>query len=262
MSPDSIPQISLGSAALIVFAICASFMLLRGVMRAMISVVVLGLSGWIAFLVWQQAPALSLDLSGRSIPWITVGLPVAAFVISFLLIRSVVKFISRPFGNSDGENRPRTAVGTAFRLVLAVIPAVLIWLVGAAIIHHQGSIDEIRSFSKNAGDKVASTPSFTERLKAAVEAAVPADWLAKLDPATHPARLALAKLIAAQAKTPLTPVIDQRTGRPIPRAVVVEEPELQNLAREGNFGTLLRHPLLTKALADPKIQQLLRDLNL
>ena len=260
MSPDSIPQISLGSAALIVFAICASFMLLRGVMRAMISVVVLGLSGWIAFLVWQQAPALSLDLSGRSIPWITVGLPAAAFVISFLLIRSVVKFISRPFGNSDGENRPRTAIGTAFRLVLAVIPAVLIWLVGAAIIHHQGSIDEIRSFSKNAGDKVASTPSFTERLKAAVEAAVPANWLAKLDPDTHPARIALVKLIAVQAKTP---VIDQRTGRPIPRAVVVvEEPELQNLAREGNFSTLLRHPLLTKALADPKIQQLLRDLNL
>jgi hypothetical protein len=42
----------------------------------------------------------------------------------------------------------------------------------------------------------------------------------------------------------------------------VDDPELQKLARQGKFGTLLRHPLLTKALEDPKLQALLKDLNL
>ena len=56
--------------------------------------------------------------------------------------------------------------------------------------------------------------------------------------------------------------MNPRTGEPIPRAIIVDEPVLQKLAREGKFDTLLRHPLLTKALADPKIQKLLHDLNL
>ena len=83
-----------------------------------------------------------------------------------------------------------------------------------------------------------------------------------LDPLAEPSRLALAKLVTVQAESPLEPVIDPRTGKPIPRAIIVEDSELQTLAREGKFGTLLRHPLLTKALNDPKVQALIKDLNL
>ncbi len=95
-----------------------------------------------------------------------------------------------------------------------------------------------------------------------MEAAVPESLLKMLDPLTDPSRLNLAKLVASQTDSSPTPVIDPRTGKPIPRAIIVEDRELQNLARDGKFGTLLRHPLLTKALADPKLQKLLRDLNL
>ena len=66
--------------------------------------------------------------------------------------------------------------------------------------------------------------------------------------------VALAKEITARASERREPAIDPATGKPIPRAIIVEDPELQSLAREGKFGTLLRHPLLSKWLENPKSQ--------
>jgi len=263
LSPDSIPQLSLGTAALIIFAVCASFVALRGMTRMIIGTVVLSISAWIGFQIWQQAPTLSIEWTGRSQSWITNGLPFAAFFVSFFLIRKIAKTIARPFGKKDEEEKPRSAIRTAFCLLLALIPTSLIWLVGATLVHHNGSIAEVRAYSEKSIGIGETTPdAFSQRLKSAVEAAVPESWLKALDPVTEPSRITLAKLIAAQSDSPLKPVIDPRTGKPIPRAIIVDNPELQNLAREGNFGTLLRHPLLTKALADPKLKKLLRDLSL
>jgi hypothetical protein len=259
MAPDSIPQISLGTAALLIFAVCAGFVLLRGMTRMVVATLVLGFSIWIGFRVWQIAPAVSVDWTGKSVPWLTTGLPLAAFVITFAVIRKVAAFFVRPFGHSAGGNdKPRSMIGTAFRLLLALIPTSVLCLAGAAIIHHRGSVDEVRAISQNSG-----TPAETlsQRLKTGLESSLPAAWLERLDPQASPNRLALAKLIATQAETPPTPMIDPQTGRPIPRAMIVDDPELQNLARKGNFGTLLRHPLLTKALDDPNVKALLNDLN-
>jgi len=77
----------------------------------------------------------------------------------------------------------------------------------------------------------------------------------KMDPLTSQQRLRLAKMIAANTDKPLEPVIDPDTGKPIPRAIIVDSPELESLAREGRFSTLLRHPLLTKLLADPEVRE-------
>jgi len=262
VSPDSIPQISLGTAALVIFAVCAGFVLLRGMTRMIVGTLVLSLSAWLGFRVWQQAPTLSLDWTGKSLGTITTGLPLGAFLVSFVGLRKIAKTIARPFGPTPGEEKPRSIIKTAFRLLLALIPTSLIWLIGATLIHHTGSIAEVRAYSENSIGIPETTPdAFIQRLKTSIEAALPEEWLKLLDPLTEPSRLTLAKLISAQADSPLKPIINPQTGKPIPRAVIVADPELQNLAREGNFGTLLRHPLLTKALADPKIQKLLRDFN-
>ena len=253
MSPDSIPSLSLGSAALVIFALCASFVLLRGITRMIVATVILGLSAWIGFRVWQLAPALSLDWTGISLSWLVSGLPVAAFVISFLSLRKLATVISRPFGNPGGNHPPRSLAGTACRLILALVPTSLIWVAGAALVHHAGSVAEVRDHSGN--------PRSTglEQLKSSIEVALPATWLAALDPFAEPSRLALAKLIAAEAESPRKPAIDPATGKPIPRAIIVDDPALQTLAREGNFSSLLRHPLLTKALQDPSVRKLLGD---
>jgi hypothetical protein len=257
MSPDSIPQLSLGSAALVIFALCAGFVVLRGMTRMIIGTLILGLSAWAGFLVWQLAPGLAVDWTGKSTPWITTGLPAAAFVTAFFVLRKISQLLTSPFGGPGPPRPPRSAFGLTFRLLLAIIPAALIWLIGAAIVHHRGSIDEVRAISEKSAD---AEETLSQRLKAALEATFPAAWLEKLDPLADPSRLALAKLITAQqSDTLLAPAIDPATGQPIPRAIIVDDPELQNLAREGNFGTLLRHPLLTKALQDPKVQKLIED---
>ncbi len=265
MSPDSIPQLSLGTAALIIFLVCAGFVILRGMTRMFIGTVVLALSAWLGFVVWQEAPTLSIGWFGKSVGMVTTGLPVAAFLVSFILIRFIAKTIARPFGKSEEEKKDSGSpvIRMAFRLLLAIIPTSILWLIGATFIHHTGSIAELSAFAEKSLGITEPTPAkFSETLKGSIEDALPSSWINTLDPLAETSRLTLAKLITARSDSPLTPIIDPRTGEPIPRAIIVEDPELQNLAREGKFGTLLRHPLLTKALDDPKIQSLLKDLHL
>ncbi|MEY3897155.1 MAG: hypothetical protein RLZZ214_2676 [Verrucomicrobiota bacterium] len=263
MSLDSLPQLSLGTAALIIFVLCAGFVLLRGISRMIIGTAVLGLSVWIGFRIWQIAPSLSVDWTGKSLAWITNGLPVGAFLGSFLLIRLIANAVVRPFKKPAGNSIPRTLAGTVSRLVFALVPTSLICVIVATIAHHTAAVADVRASSeKSAGLAKPAPDTFSQRLKSAVDTAVPEKWLTMLDPLTDSSRLTLAKLIAAQSESPRQPVINPQTGKPIPRAIIVDDPALQKLAREGKFDTLLRHPLLTKALNDPKIQQLLRDLSL
>lgn len=265
MSPDSIPQLSLGTAALIIFLVCAAFVMLRGMTRMIVGTIVLAISAWIGFIVWQKSPTMSVEWFGKSIGLITTGLPITAFLSSFFIFRKLVKAIASPFGKPPEEEKKTTSpvIKLAFRLLLALIPTSLIWLIGATVIHHTGSIAEVSAFAeKTLGISGATPAKYSQSLKSSVEAALPESWLRFLDPMADPSRLALAKVITAQSDQPLKPVIDPRTGQPIPRAIIVEDPELQNLAREGKFGTLLRHPLLTKALNDPQLKALLKDLNL
>jgi len=263
LSPDSIPQISLGTAALIIFAVCAGFVLLRGMTRMLVGTIVLALSSWLCFRAWQLAPALAFDWTGKSLPWLTTVLPIAAFLLSFIVLRIIVKTVARPFDKPSDEAPRSSLAKITIRLVFALIPTALICLIGATFIHHTGSVAEIRAYSDKATGMPETTPDgFSQQLKKSVEATLPESWLNHLDPLTQQSRLNLAKLIAAQSEAPLKPAIDPQTGKPIPRAIIVDDPHLQNLAREGKFGTLLRDPLLTKALADPKVKQLLKDLNL
>ncbi len=263
MSPDTIPQISLGTAALIIFAVCAGFVILRGMTRMIIGTVVLSFSAWIGFRVWQVAPTLSFNWTGKSQAWFNNGLPVAVFLISFFLIRKIAKSIANPVKEEPEEEKPRSIIRTSFLLLLALVPTSLICLVGATLIHHNGSIAEVRAFSdKSMGTAESFPDGFSERLKSAVEDALPESWIKNLDPLAQPSRITLAKLIAAQAESPKALIINPQTGEPIPRAIIVDDPDLQNLAREGKFSTLLRHPLLTKALDDPKLRSLLKNLNL
>ena len=246
-----------------IFALLAGFFLLRSMTRMVVGSIVLSLSAWIGFRVWQIAPTLSLEWTGKSLTWITNGLPIAAFLVAYLMIRKIARTLARPFGKSSAEEQPRSFVWQLCRILFAIIPTALLGLIGVALIHHGGTMAEIRAFSDKAiGSNDRAPASAIEQLKSSVESAIPADWLKFLDPFTEPSRLTLAKLITAQSDSPLKPVINPQTGQPIPRAIIVDNPELQNLARDGNFSTLLHHPLLTKALADPKVQQLLHDLQL
>jgi hypothetical protein len=256
---DSIPQISIGSAALIIFILCIGFVLLRGLTRMILSSLVIAGSAWVAFRVWQLAPGWSIDLIGKPVPWIVTGLPILAFLVTFIIARVLLGFLVRPFTSSK-DGQPRSPQRLLVQAIFTLIPAALIWFTGATLVHHAGSIAEIQATADDR--KIPDDSSFgatIQRLKTGIAEIIPADWLEKIDPLADPSRVALVKLITTQADSDLKPVINPETGAPYPRALIVQDPELQNLARTGRFEALLKHPLFQKAMDDPKVQQAIQS---
>jgi hypothetical protein len=246
---SDIPQLSLGTAALVIFTMCAGFVMLRGMTRMLIGTLVLALSAWLAFLVWQTAPMLSVEWTGRSLAAITLGLPVLVFLAAFIVIRKVLKTVANPFGSADPPKpaTPATTSRLVFRLLFSLIPATLLCLIGATVIHHTGSVAEVRAYAEKSLGITESTPArYFQDLKGVVQSSLPASLLEFLDPLADPARIALAKAITDQSSEVPAPAIDPATGKPIPRAIIVDDPELTGLARKGRYGDLLRHPVLSK----------------
>ncbi len=261
---QALPEISLGTAAIIIFVVCAFYVIVRGMLRMMVGTLVIAASAWLGFHGWQIAPELSLEWFDTLSPVVLYGLPAAVFILSFLVLRLVLVTLTRPFTNRSDEFREDrfSFRRMMFRLPLLLIPSGLLFVIGAVIVHHLGSLEEIRTVAAKmpVDDEIPGEPTYLGRLKESVARTLPASWLARLDPLTEPDRLNLAKLIAAQESTSrdgshLEPVIDPATGRPIPRAIIVEDPALQDLARDGSYGTLLRHPGIKQALEDPEIRQ-------
>lgn len=253
---DTLPEISLGSAALAIFGICAAYMLVRGLFRTILSAALLTLSAWVGFRVWQQAPSLAIAWTGKPSEFIANGLPIAAFLATFIVSRRILRFVKNPFSSPDRGSEYRSPLSTLVRLVITIIPAALLILTAATFIHHISSVAEVRA-SAGQGASTNPVPTLPTRIKHSLSAAIPANLMDWLDPLTTEPRLRLAKMIASDSPHNSVPMIDPETGRPYPRAIVIDDPELNQLAEEGRFSTLLRHPLLTRALEDPNVRKAL-----
>ena len=250
------PDLTLSSAALLIFLICIGFVLIRGAIRLLVGVIVICASAWAGFQVWQFSPTVSITLLQKPVDWIVIGLPIVAFVGTFTILRLIANFFTRPFGPPSGSRGP---IKTIFLGIFTLIPAGLLWTIGATLIHHFGSIAEIEASTKSPAATESTVSATTRQWKDVLVSLIPAKWLSKLDPLADPERLSLAKLIASQSERELEPVIDPETGKPYPRAIIVDDPELQTLAHHGRFDVLLRHPLFQKAMENPKILRALKD---
>lgn len=250
-------SINLTTIALTIFVICAGFVLLRGAIKILLGCLVLGLSAWIGFRVWQLAPDLVKACLGIHLQWLATVLPIAAFLVTFLIGRLLVRFLASPFRKSADARPPLTLTRLLGVALFTLIPTCLIVTMLAILIHHAGSVAEIQHATGS------STPTATantlQNIKSSVENFIPAAWLKLIDPLAEPTRVALAKIITEQSQPQRPAAVNAPTGQTIPRATVVNDPELQNLAREGKFAALLHSPLLTQALNDPKVQALLKN---
>lgn len=243
MAFDSLPQINLGIAVLVIFALCAGFVLLRGMVRMVIGIIVLGGSAALGWLVWRDAPVWLFEATGKSPAWAAPALAVTTFFACWWMLRRMIGFFVNP-GNASGK--PSSFGGALIRLVFALVPTSALAVAAAVAFHHS-------SPAPNAGK--SGDTSAMARLSAWLNDTIPREWLESLDPLANRARVELAKAITLQSQAPRATVVDPKTGKPIPRAVIVQYPELQTLAREGKFRALLNHPNLSKALADPRIQK-------
>lgn len=252
-------SLNLATLALAIFVVCAGFVLLRGGLKILLGCLVLGSSAWVGLHVWQLAPEFVKACFGQHISWLATALPVVAFLIVFLVGRFVVRLLASPFQSSSDQPRPPLTLARLLGVALfTLIPTALVISILAILIYHAGSVAEIRQSIDSS--EPAAPAALVHDLKDSLLTTIPPAWLEFLDPLIDPQRLALAKAITQQSQPRRPAVIDPLSGKPIPRAIIVDDPELQNLARDGKFATLLRSPLLTKALADPKVQAFLQTL--
>jgi len=254
---EAFTQISLGTAALLIFAVCAAYMLIRGLLRTIINLSILATSSWVGFQAWQNAPTLAFQWTQQTSPFITTGLPVLAFLLSFLLLRKILRFFFAPIATQPEEHdEPDPPRSILWRLFVTFTLASVLCLIAAVVLHHITSVSEIREHAKQDGT-TRTAPDFASRLKTSLSNTIPESLMEKLDPLASQPRIQLAKLIATHSQNPHQPEIDPQTGEPVPRALIVDKPELISLAKEGRFSTLLRHPLLSEALNDPRVRKAL-----
>lgn len=261
MSIDSIPHLSLGTSILLIFAVCVALVLLRGMARILTGTAIFAASGWAGLTIWHITPELSQKLLGKPIDALLIALPIIAFAATFWFLIKALQFVLTPFDALRSDDKPKTSLITS--LIVAIIPTAVLFLLVASLFHHFGTIEEIRTFAATPdSDKPNRVRLYLRSCQTSLDTILPAPLLRKLDPATDPERVRTAKLVALRSAKPPAPVIDPATGLPYPRAIIVDDPALQNLAREGKFGSLLRHPVLTKATQDPTVRKLLSHLNL
>jgi uncharacterized membrane protein len=247
-----LPHFTLGTAALAIFLVCAGYVLLRGVARALAGLVLLAVSAWLAYLTWLHAPEISAGFFGKPVLPVTLGLPAFVLVGSFWALLKLVRLILNPFGEATDPKRanwPKTLGSFASRLIFATLAAALICLAAAGSLRFAGSAAEVSAFArKSLGTNQDHLTRTLQHLKSELEKALPPSLLSFLSPSSEPSRIAMAKAVIEHTfhpDQPPQPVIDPSTGKPIPRAIPVDEPELKELARSGRFSDLLRHPLLT-----------------
>lgn len=256
MSPDQIPDLSLGAAVLVIFVICVVLVLLRGMARVLAGTLILAVSGWIGLEAWHLAPAISHQLFGKSLSLLLISLPILSFALTFWLLIRLIRFVLLPFDSLRSDDKPKTSLIAG--LLVAVVPTGILFLIGASLLHHFGAIEELRSFATGPADKGTTVQRFLKSSKSSLEKCIPEGLLRRLDPQSDPDRVKAAMLVTRRSGKKYEPLIDPETGNPYPRAIVIDEPELRNLAREGRFGTLLRHPLIDQFLSDPRIRQFIR----
>lgn len=255
---EAIPQVSLGTAALVIFAACAVVAAARGLARLAIGTAMLALSALTGFWMWRNAPALAGTWLPNPPPWFASILTATVALSTFFLLRAIVRTVVRPAGPAAQPMAPKGGIiPRSLRVLCSLVPAALLCFLAAAFIRHLGSVADLRDFAlRQAGIQSGAVTGFLTSLKDSINRSVPAEWFHYIDPITDEARLLLAKGITAKAGGSNTPEIDPATGQPIPRAIVVDDPQLQELARSGRFSEILRDPRLDAALSASRGKQI------
>ncbi len=261
---ENIPQLSLGTAALLIFGAIASLAVLRGLLRILWGTTVLCLSGLAAFFSWQHAHSLAQQWFKQEPSWFSIALPLLSFLFVFFLLRAVSRFVARPLGESNDETAEhgrRSPTRWVVTLLLSLIPTSLLWFAGATLLRHAGSVAEIKTYVEGiAKQPVSDQTAFLAKLKQDIEGAVPSDWFSKVDPLTSDLRMTLAKLISS-ADDP-APKATAVLEVPAIKTIILGDPDLRQLARDGRYSDILRDPRLDQMLENDNLREVLQDLDL
>jgi hypothetical protein len=256
LGTDGISKLSLGGITVLIFTACAGFSLLRGLFRMLIGTATLCAAGYTGYVVWGHFPSFA------GLPWLSYAVPIAAGLVVFIFLTKVVGFFSKPFSGAGEGAGERTLVQKIGRLAFSLVPASALWFSGATALRHFGSVAEVGAFADSANQtKPTDRMTFLAEAKGLIDKYLPAGAFQKIDPLSDTARVKLAKLIAAgDSGTPLKaiPVLEE----PEIRNLILNDPQLRELARERRYGDILRDPRLDHVIDNPDLKRLLAGLSL
>lgn len=263
---DSLPDISLGTAALLIFAIVASLSMLRGLIRILWGSIVIATAGLAAFFTWQYVPTIQQEWIGKDISWLPYALPCVAFIFVAITLRFIARKVLYPNGEpvQDNYQKPKASLFRwIWTMMFSIIPAAILCIAGAVILHHFGSAAELRQYAEQIGNEATSEEtrnSFLVRMKQSLDGKIPDEWVERIDPVTSDARLKLAKLIAVADSAPpkAIPVLEE----PEIRDLILSDPELRELARQGRYSEILRDPRLDRLLENENLREVLANTDL
>jgi len=253
----SIPQMSLGTGALLILAACAVIAIVRGIVRMLLGSLVLCASGAAAYLAWRHTPVVAAE---GQFHWVSFVPPVIVGLLVFWVLRKLMKFVTNPFaGGEEGGDSPRSPLRWVLTLLFSLVPTSLIWVTGATALRSAGSVAEIRRFVD--GSSAGEESAFLAALKTAIDRVTPGDWMKSVDPLSDKARVTLAKLIALGDSAP-PPKAIAVLEEPQIRDLIQNDPKLRTLAKARRYADILRDPRLDNVVADPDLAAMLSGLDL
>ena len=254
---NALPELSLGTAALLILGVCAVLVIVRGVFRILFGSLVLCASGFAAYFTWKNTPLMTQD---GSLHWVSFVPAAIVGIVVLLLLRWIMRFLSKPFSRSEGgETARRSPLRWVVTLLFSLVPTSVLWVGGATFLRSIGSVAEIQHFAD--GDSATDHSTFFAALKSSIDKAIPEDWFKKIDPLSDDARVTLAKLIALGDSAP-PPKAIAVMEEPQIRALIEHDPQLRTLAKEKRYADILRDPRLDNVVADPDLSAMLAGLKL
>lgn len=241
---DSLPEISLGTAALIIFGCCAIYLFLRGLARTFINTALLAVSAAVGFWLWQNAPSLTLQWTEEPSPILFIAIPAAGFLLTYLILRKAIGLFRAPLPRISEETTPKSKFQLLSRLLLALIPAAALCIIAALAINHFGAISEIENYAENKSP-TSEHPTTTSNLRETLTSFIPPEILEKFDPSSASDQITTAKSLIAKFQNRETPA--NLSPHNITQ-IINEHPDLIDLIKDGHYSTLLRHPALAEAV--------------
>jgi hypothetical protein len=252
---DTLPQIGLGTAVLLVFATIVALVVLRGVVRMMWGLAQLVLAGAAALWVWHHGPPAAVADLTASLPLGAVS--AAAAGLTLLLGQGFTRLLRALLRDplEDAGSR-RSPTRWAVSLLLSLVATLIVCLGTAIGLHHFGIGAEIEAYLESRESNPASPadPGLLARWRQQVESVVPARWLSPTDPATEEARLRLIKQMAAAERST---TLDDLPGGPWLRDWLRAHPELRDQLQRGRYAEAMRDPAIDALLADPALREIL-----
>lgn len=253
------PELSLGGMAVIILLGCAVFAFVWGMLRLLIGVGVVVASIAAGVLTWNRAPALAAEHLARTPDWLPGALALTAGVLTLLVLRRLLRFMRKPFGEPMGTSRSA---------LFSLLPAVLLIALIFTAVRHFGAGSEVRYFRDAVAGGKDGAPSlpYIVRLKEAAEKFLPQPVLASTEFYNDRARVNLAKLASVMQDPAAIAALQFRAeARPLvtgENATSLRDPRIARLVAERRFADLLRDPVLVSLLEDPEFHKNIESLDL